>query len=128
MARLLHIKGNTFDHNRRKIMKTMYSIPVKKEFSFEKKMFREGQVLRGTFEKVGDREYFKANSLWIKLEYLDENNAQPYAVVQEKKSSPLFYALAPFAAICAFPVVLAKMLYAVAAETAESWDTSRAHV
>ncbi len=109
-------------------MKTMYRIPVKKDFSFEKKMFREGQILRGTFEEIGDCEYFKSDSLWIKLEYLDKNNAQPYAV-QEKKSSPLLYALAPLAAIVAFPFILAKMLYAAAADTAESWDnTSRAHV
>jgi hypothetical protein len=103
----------------------MYRIPVKKEFSFEKKMFREGQILRGTFEKIGDRDYFKSDSLWIKLEYLDADNAQPYAV-QEKKISPLLYVLAPVAAIFAFPFLLAKMLYAAAADTAESWDT--AHV
>ncbi|MCI5221657.1 MAG: hypothetical protein D3924_02985 [Candidatus Electrothrix sp. AR4] len=73
----------------------VYKIPVKKEFSFNKTQYIKGQLLKGTFEKIGNVFYFKSNTVFFNLAYLDTQNTQVISI-ETKKTSPLIYPLFPF--------------------------------
>ena len=76
-------------------MCTMYSITVKKDFSFENMRFYKGQNILGSFEEIGNRNYFKSDSLWIRLDYLDEKNVRLHAL-QQRKNFPIAFLSSPF--------------------------------
>ncbi|CAK8725271.1 hypothetical protein KKHLCK_16295 [Candidatus Electrothrix laxa] len=61
-------------------MNTTYNVRVTKDFSENYRVFCAGDILRGTFKRLDNYDYFVSNSFCIKPENVDKVNIVSYDV------------------------------------------------